>query len=189
MKQTQTTFDKAPDIVTPINQVPGLNAPPNDYELLFNKPTSSTWSQFFAMDIWSSAGATGDGTFRDLNLIGANGDRETTYSQEIIVGRGSTTAKITRRESVTPVSNIFTLTSWQIFSITSYFNSSTQTVRISRTGSSIRYIRAGATPLDINSANQELIFMNSWTTDVSIKLTYATSASDRPIFGFLIEIL
>ena len=39
MKHTQTTFDKAPDIVTPITQVPGLNAPPVDYELLFNKPT------------------------------------------------------------------------------------------------------------------------------------------------------
>lgn len=184
MKQTQTTFDKAPDIVTPITQVPGLNAPPNDYELLFNKPVASN----FCMDIWSSAWSTGDGTFRDVNIIWVNGDRETSYSQEIIVSLGSTTAKITRSENITPVSNIFTLTPWKVFSITSYFNSATQTVRINITGGSVRYIRAGATPLDLNSANQELIFINSGTSNASVKLTFATSASDRPIFWFLINI-
>jgi hypothetical protein len=58
---------------------------------------------------------------------------------------------------------------------------------MSVTGSK-RYLRAGATPLDINSTNPELIFMNSGTTSSDVKLTYATTASDRPIFGFLIEI-
>lgn len=158
---------------------------PIDYNLLVNKP--SIW-KYFCMDIWSSAGATWDGTFRDINLIGSNWDRQTSYSQEIIVSRWSTTAQITRSENITPTSNIFTLKPWQVFSITSYFNSSTQTVRISRTGWSVRYIRAGATPLDLNSANQELIFINSGTSNSSVKLTFATSASDRPIFGFLVQI-
>ena len=179
--------DILPEYTPSFEKVPSYNDPSIDYNRLKNKPTSN-WSQYFAMDIWSSSGATGDGTFRDVNLIGANWDRETTYSQEIIVGRGSTTAKITRSENITPVSNTFTLKPWQLFSITSYFNSATQTVRINRTGSSVRYIRAGATPLDINSANQELIFINSGTTDSSIKLTFATSATDRPIFGFLVNI-
>lgn len=59
---------------------------------------------------------------------------------------------------------------------------------MSISGGSTRYIRAGATPLDINSANQELVFINSGTSNASVKLTFATSASDRPIFGFLINI-
>lgn len=40
--------------------------------------------QYFAMDIWASSGSTGDGTFRDINLIGFNGDKEKIYTQEII---------------------------------------------------------------------------------------------------------
>lgn len=179
--------DILPEYNPSFEKVPSFNEQSVDYNRLKNLPTSS-WSQYFAMDIWSSAGATGDGTFRDVNLIWVNWDRETSYSQEIIVALGSTTAKITRSESVTPVSNVFTITPWQIFSITSYFNSATQTVRISRTGWSVRYIRAGATPLDINSANQELIFINSGTSNASVKITFATSASDRPIFGFLVQI-
>ncbi len=190
-KNTTYSFDQAPNQnwIPEFPQTPGLNTTPIDYELLFNKPdTSSSWSKYFAMDIWSSAWATWDGTFRDVNLIWVNWDLETSYSQEIIVALGSTTAKITRSENITPTSNIFTLKPWQVFSITSYFNSATQTVRISRTGWSVRYIRAGATPLDLNSANQELIFINSGTSNSSVKLTFATSASDRPIFWFLINI-
>jgi hypothetical protein len=176
-----------PVFVPVFKQIPWLNTEQEDYKLLKNKPTS-LWDRYFAMDIWSSSGSAWDWMFRDVNLIGTNWDREITYSQEIIVGRWSTTAKITRSENITPISNAFTLKPWQIFSITSYFNSSTQTVRISRTGSSVRYLRAWATPLDITSANPELIFINSGTTDSSIKLTFGTTASDRPIFGFLINI-
>lgn len=168
-------------------QIPGLNTDPLDYNRLKNKPEQEASVRSFAMDIWSSAWSTWDGTFRDLNLIGANWDRETSYSQEIISTLGSTTAKITRQWTIVPTWNIFTLAAWEVFSITSYFYSTTQTVRMSVTGSK-RYLRAGATPLDINSTNPELIFMNSGTTSSDVKLTYATTASDRPIFGFLIEI-
>lgn len=180
--------DIIPEYNPSFKKVPSFNENPVDYNRLKNLPSTTSWNQYFAMDIWSSAGATGDGTFRDINLIWVNWDRETSYSQEIIVALGSTTAKITRSENVTPVSNVFTITPWQVFSITSYFNSATQTVRINRTGGSVRYIRAGATPLDLNSSNQELIFINSGTTDSSVKLKFATSASDRPIFWFMIQI-
>jgi hypothetical protein len=61
------------------------------------------------MDIWSSAGATGDGTYRDINLIGANGDMEASYSQEIVVSRGSTTAKITKRYNCSVSGNNITI--------------------------------------------------------------------------------
>lgn len=179
--------DILPEYNPSFEKVPSFNEPSNDYNRLKNLPTSS-WSQYFAMDIWSSAWSTWDGTFRDVNIIGSNWDREISYSQEIIVALGSTTAKITRSSNIEPAWNIFTLTPWQVFSITSYFNSATQTVRISRTGWSVRYIRAGATPLDLNSANQELIFINSGTSNASVKLTFSTSASDRPIFWFLITI-
>jgi len=176
-----------PEFVPDFKQVSWLNQSSEDYNLLKNKPTSS-WGKYFVMDIWSSSWSTWDGTFRDLNLIGANWDREKTYSQEIIVWLWSTTAKITRSENITPSSNTFTLSPWQVFSISSYFNSTTQTVRISRTWGSVRYIRAWATPLDINSANPELIFMNSGTSDCIVKLTFATSASDRPLFWFIVNI-
>ena len=179
--------DILPEYNPSFEKVPSFNEQSIDYNRLKNKPTS-TGSSFFCMDIWSSSGATGDWTFRDVNLIWVNWDRETSYSQEIIVALGSTTAKITRSSNIEPAWNIFTLKPWQVFSITSYFNSATQTVRMSISGGSTRYIRAGATPLDINSANQELVFINSGTSNASVKLTFATSASDRPIFWFLVQI-
>lgn len=179
--------DIIPEYNPSFDKVPSFNEQSIDYKRLKNIPPT-TWNSFFCMDIWSSSWATGDWTFRDVNLIWSNWDRETSYSQEIIVALWSTTAKITRSSNIEPTWNIFTLTPWQVFSITSYFNSATQTVRISRTGSSIRYIRAGTTPLDLNSANPELVFINSWTSNASVKLTFYTSASDRPIFGFMIQI-
>ena len=42
---------------------------PIDYNLLINKPTSS--GSFFAYDVFSSAGAAADATFRDINIIGS----------------------------------------------------------------------------------------------------------------------
>ena len=144
--------------------------------------------QYFAMDIFSSAWNTWDGTFRDINLIWFNWDRSISYTQEIISALGNTTAAITKSYTIdTPVNNIFKLPSWKIFKISAYFNSATQNIRIANTGTR-RYLRAWATPLDLTSANPELVFINSWTTASSITLKFATSAADRPIFWFLIEI-
>jgi len=144
--------------------------------------------QYFAMDIFASGWAAWDGTFRDINLIGFNGDKGKSYSQEIISTLWSTTAAITKTYTIdTPVNNMFKLPAWKIFKISAYFNSATQNLRISDTGTR-RYIRAWATPLDLTSANPELVFINNWTTTSSITLKFATSAADRPIFWFLIEI-
>ncbi len=144
--------------------------------------------QYFAMDIFSSSWNTWDWTFRDLKLIGFNWDKWVSYTQEIITALGNTTASITKSYTIdTPVNNTFKLPTWKVFKICAYFNSTTQNLRISDTGTR-RYIRAWASQLDLTSTNPELIFINNWTTTSNITLKFATSASDRPIFWFLIEI-
>ena len=61
--------------------------------------------QYFAMDIFSSAWATWDGTFRVLKLIWFNGDLQKAYSQEIITALGSTTAQITKSYNIDTPNN------------------------------------------------------------------------------------
>lgn len=177
-----------PDIKIP-DQSQGLNnAPIEDTQLKIGNNRGISGMQYFAMDIFSSSGSTGDGTFRNINLIGFNWDKGKSYTQEIISTLGSTTAAITKTYTVdTPVNNVFKLPAWKIFKISAYFNSATQNLRIADTGTR-RYIRAWATPLDLTSANPELVFINNWTKTSSITLKFATSAADRPIFWFLIEI-
>ena len=175
-----------PDIKTP-DQSQGLyNAPIEDTQLNVGNNREISGMQYFAMDIWSSAWSTGDGMYRDINLIWFNWDREKTYTQEIIVALWNTTAKITKSYTIdTPVNNIIKLPAWKVFRISSHFTNATQNLRVSITGSK-RYLRSWNT--DLNSANPELVFINSWTTTSSITLKFATSAADRPIFWFLIEI-
>lgn len=177
-----------PSIKTP-DQSQGLNnAPIEDTQLQVGNNREISGMQYFAMDIFASGWAAWDGTFRDINLIGFNGDKGKSYSQEIISTLGSTTAAITKTYTIdTPVNNVFKLPAWKIFKISAYFNSATQNLRVADTGTR-RYIRAWATPLDLTSANPELVFINNWTTTSSITLKFATSAADRPIFWFLIEI-
>jgi len=43
--------------------------------------------QYFAMDLNCTSGATGDGTLRDVNLIGFNGDLAQSYTAEILPTR------------------------------------------------------------------------------------------------------
>jgi hypothetical protein len=138
------------------------------------------------MDIWSSAGATGDGTYRDVNLIGNNWDMETTYSQEIVVWRGSTTAKITKKYNCTVSGNNITIPWGATVVIRCSFTNATQFARIVKTSWSLRYIKWSS--LDISNTNNDIIFINSSTSESTIKIQFGTTASDRPIFGFSIEI-
>lgn len=164
------------------------NAPIEDTQLKIWNNRDISWMQFFAMDIFSSSWSTWDGTFRDINLIWFNWDKGKSYTQEIISTLGSTTAAITKSYTIdTPVNNVIKLPAWKVFRISAYFNSATQNLRIADTWTR-RYIRAWATPLDLTNANPELVFINNWTTTSNITLKFATSASDRPIFGILIEI-
>lgn len=142
--------------------------------------------QYFAMDIWSSSWSAWDLTFRDINLIWLNWDKEKSYTQEIISTLWSTTAKITKSYTIdTPVNNIIKVPVWKVFKISTYFNSSTQLLRVSTTGSK-RYLKWWNT--DLSSTVPELVFMNSWSTTINVTLKFATTASERPIFWFLIEI-
>lgn len=177
-----------PSVSTP-DQSQGLNnAPIEDTQLNAGNNREISGMQYFAMDIFSSSWSTWDGTFRDINLIGFNGDKQKSYTQEIITGLGNTTAAITKTYTIdTPVNDIIKLPAWKVFRISAYFNSATQNLRVADTGSR-RYLRAWSTHLDLTSANPELVFINNWTTTSNITLKFATTASDRPIFGFLIEI-
>lgn len=170
---------------TPVfEEVAWVNAPALDYNLLKNRGNS--WVQYYAMDIFSSSWAAGDVTFRVIKLIWTNWDLETTYSQEIITWLGSTTAKITSVYNIaTPISDTFSVLPWKIFEIYASFNTATQNLQVNTAGSK-RYLFGSSTT--ITSANPNITIINTWTTDLSIQLKFATSAAERPIFWFLIKI-
>ena len=183
MKQTKTSFDKAPKFTEEIPQIPWINNYGVDYQRLINKPSSS-WDLFLAYDVWSTGWATGDGTFRDVNIIGSDWDMQVSYSQEILVGRGSTTANITRRWTAEIIWNDIQIPAWWIVNI--QIAPWTDQVRIVKTWWNLRYIKWSS--LDMTSTNNEITFINSSTSTSSIKLQFATATTNRPIFGILITI-
>ena len=162
-------------------QVQGINKQWYDARLLRNKELV-----YFAIDIWSSSGATGDGTFRVIKLIGNNGDRETSYTQEIITGLGNTTAKITRAWNMYVQWDSFILPAGHILEVYGSFSTATQNVEVRFTGSSSRYVRW--TSRNLTTTNDNFAVINSWTTDIVVDLRFATSASDRPIFWLFFKI-
>lgn len=167
------------------DKIPWLNEDRQDFKLLKNKPASGF--TFFAMDIWSSAGATGDWTYREVNLIGANWDMETSYSQEIVVGRWSTTAKITKRYTAIVSGNLITIPAGWVVNVVANFTNATQFIRLTQTWWSLRWMRWSS--LDMNNTNNDITFINSSTSDSTLLIKFWTSASDRPIFGINISIL
>lgn len=173
-----------PEFIPVFDKIAGLNEDRQDYNLLKNKPT---WNGlFFAMDIWSSAWATGDWTYRDVNLIGSNWDMETSYSQEIVVGRWSTTAKITKRYTATVSGNLITIPAGWVVNIVANFTNATQFIRLTQAGWSLRWLRWSS--LDMNNTNNDITFINSSNSDSTLLIKFWTSASDRPIFGISISI-
>jgi hypothetical protein len=174
------------DISDPIESFQSIHSQtdPIDYTLLVNKPT---WNGiYFTMDIWSSAWSTGDGTYRDVNLIGANWDMETSYSQEIVVGRWSTTAKITKKYNCIVSGNNITIPWGSTVLVACSFTNATQFWRIVKTWWSLRWIKWSS--LDISNTNNDIAFINSSTSESTIKIQFGTSASDRPIFWLSIQI-
>lgn len=155
---------------------------PIDYNLLINKPTSS--GSFFAYDVFSSAGAAADATFRDINIIGSVWDLQVSYSTEIIVGRGSTTAQISNVWTIRHTSTDFTFSAGSVIRVQAYLFSASDTLRMSLTGS-YRNITPNAT--DLTSTNYEKVILA--TTSLTLKFQYATTAGNRPIFGYLLEVL
>ncbi len=162
-------------------QVQGINKQWYDARLLRNKELV-----YFAFDVWSSSGATWDGTFRVLKLIGNNWDRETQYTQEIITGLGNTTAKITRSGNMYVQGDSFILPAGHILEVFWRFHTATQSVKIMLTWSSYRYVRWSN--ITLNSANDNVAVINSLTNDIVVDLQFYTSASDRPIFWLFFKI-
>lgn len=174
-----------PEFVPIFEKVGGLNAEPIDYNLLKNK--GSSWNSFVCFDFWSSVWATWDWMYRDMVLDGANWDMQVTYNQELIVWRGATTYKLTKRLSWVSISgNDITIPAWRVCRIQTTYNNSTQFIRLSTTGGSIRYIRGNI--LDLSSTVPEVTFINASSSDMTMKIQFGTSASDRPIFGIVIDI-
>lgn len=162
-------------------KVQGINEQGMDARLLRNKELV-----YFAFDVWSSSGATWDATFRVVKLIGNNGDRETQYTQEIITGRGNTTAKITRSGNMFVQWDSFILPAGHVLEVFWRFNTATQSVKIMLTWSSYRYVRWSS--ITLNSANDNVAVINSLTNDIVVDLQFYTSASDRPIFWLFFKI-
>lgn len=176
-----------PEIITPDTSQGINNAPIEDVQMKLWNNRNISWVQFFAMDIWSSAGATWDATFRVLNLIGFQWDREKSYSQEIITALWSTTAKITKRFTIdTPVNNIISVPSGKVLEVVARFSSATQNLKINNTTWSYRFLEWSTNIL--TSSNPRVIIMNSWDDNLRINLQFATSASDRPIFWVFLKI-
>lgn len=151
--------------------------------------TGGSANNFAVFDFWSSAGATGDSTFREMTLSGTNWDKQVTYNQELILGRGSTTYKLTKvYNGVTIVGNVITIPAWKICRIQTNFSAATEYARISTTWWSIRYLR-GNSSLDLTSTNPEATFINASANDMTFKILYATSSTNRPIFWIFIEII
>lgn len=142
--------------------------------------------QYFCIDVFSSSGSAWTWTFTDINLIGQNGDRAKSYTQEIIVWAGNTTAQITKSYTIdTPISNNLIVPPWKIAEIYWRPSSSTQTLRIDVTGT-YRFIKWST--LDLTNTTDNVTIINSWTSNLKLKLKFATSASERPIFWFLLKI-
>lgn len=176
-----------PELKTPDQSQGFNNAPIEDLQVNVKNNRNISQVQYFAMDVWSSAWATWDGTFRVLKLIWFNWDREKQYSQEIITALGSTTAKITKSYNIdTPKSDTISVPSWKVFEIYASFNSATQNLQVVNTTGSKRYLFWSNTTL--TTTNQNISMINSGTDNLNIQLKFATSASDRPIFWFLIKI-
>lgn len=143
--------------------------------------------QYFCIDIFSSSGATWNVTFTDVNLIWQKWDIAKSYSQEIIVWLGSTTAQITKSYTIdTPVSNNLSVPPWRIAEIYWRPSSSTQQIRIWVTWT-YRFIKWST--LDLTNTTDSVTILNSGTSNLKLKIKFSTSATDRPIFWFLLKII
>jgi len=162
-------------------KVQWLNEAPLDYKLLRNKP-----NLYFTLFINSSAGATWDGTYRELNLIWNNWDLWKSYSQEIVVAMGSTTATLTKKYTVNVIWNSIVIPSWAVIEIECQPITSTQIIRLVTTGWSFKYLLGTTT--DLTSTFNKVTLLNESTSDATMKLNFGTSWTDRPRFWIFIRI-
>lgn len=176
-----------PDFIPNFNDAPWLNVEAIDYRYLKNKPSSQSWN-YAVLDFWATAWATWDGTYREVNIGGADWDMQTAYtSYTLLTGLGTMDYKLTRKVSgITISGNNISVPAWKTCRISCYPNGVNHYVRITVTGGSIRYLKWGS--LDFTWASWDCTFINASASDATFVIKYATPASSRPIFWLLIEI-
>lgn len=185
MKNTETTFDQAPNQnwIPEFPQTPGLNTTPIDYNLLINKQDSSS-SQYYATYIQCTAGATADWTFREIS-VGANWDVWIVYSQTILIWLWSTTATVTRTSTITQTGNVFTLQPGKVMEITARLPTATGILRADFSWSMNLLMW---TSFDLSQTNSHIAILNVNTSSKDITMKFATSAADRPTLWYFIRI-
>jgi len=142
--------------------------------------------QYFAIDLNCSSGATGDWTFRDVNLIGFNGDLAQSYTTEILPTRWNTVATVTKSHTIDlPVENIILVPAWKIMEVCTSIASATITVKASITWT-YRFVEW--TTLSLTSTTPRVSVINSSSDYLRVKIQFATSASERPSFWIVIKI-
>lgn len=177
-----------PDIKLP-DQSQGINnAPIEDFQLQVWNNREISGMQYFAMTINCTAGATADWMARVVNLLWLNLVQEASYSQEILVWLGSTTATFTKTYTIdTPVNSIFKVPPWKIIDITVRLSTATSSVIMDYTWT-MRYLKCESGLNTMTSVNNHIIMMNSNTSIKDVTLKFRTSAADRPTFGIFIRI-
>ena len=142
--------------------------------------------QYFAMDIFCSSWATGDVTFRDVNLIGFNWDLAKSYTTEILPTRWNSTATLTKSYTIdTPIENVILVPTWKIMEVCTSIASATITVKASITWT-FRYLEG--TTANLTSTTPRVSVINSSNDYLRVKIQFATSASERPSFWIVIKI-
>lgn len=172
---------KIDEFIPVFEKIGWLNETPIDYKLLKNKP-----NLYLTLFIDSSAGATWDGTYRELNLIWNNWDLWKSYSQEIVVWRWSTTATVTKINTIEISWNDILIPAQSVIQIDCQPITSTQTIRLITTWWSFKYLKWSS--LDLTATFNSIILLNESTSNATMKLNFGTSWTDRPRFWIFIRI-
>jgi len=181
---TKLTTGIAPNEPIIFNDVPWLNAVPIDYNFLKNKPSSSAWSSYCAIDIDASAWDAADNTYREVNLPSANTLSTATSAITLLVWLGTMTTEYKRTGSLAPVWNVFTVPAGSVCMINMGIQNTFSLLRVNIISGSNKYVRWQST--DLSTTNSEYWFIA--VTEVTFNVLFATSSSNRPIFWFMVEI-
>lgn len=143
--------------------------------------------QTYAFAIQSTSWNAGDWTLRNVNLIGYNGDREKSYTTEIIQWMWNTTALVTKQTTFdTPTNSVFRVPSWKVLEVSTLIGTATISVKVNITGTT-RFLRGSS--LTLTSTVPEVTVMNSGQSDLVVTLQFSTSAWERPSFWILMKII
>ena len=144
--------------------------------------------QYFIYEVQWLSWASGDATWRDLKLVGNNGDIYKAKNEEIVTWMGATLANITKKYTIdNPVNHTISVKPWTIVECTSWFYGiSNRLVKLVYTGS-VRVLWWSSN-FTLSSTNQNITFINTWNTDLKLKLQFATTDSGKPVFSLFLKL-